>query len=293
MGTYKLAAARLNATQPAISARIVALEQHLNVKLFDRSGHRVALTPHGRRFLSYAEKLLAIRAEAQLEVGKSGELSGIVRIGAADTMAITWLPDFLVGLKAQFPNISPELTVGHSARLRDELVEQKIDIAFIVGPVSNPEIVNYPLCECPMVLAAAPSLGLHGRELNVRELNDIDILTFERLSQPYQSLRRDLRRAEVSARLNPISSLGTAVLLIKKGLGVGAVPLAAIEKELETGELELLHVDFHLTTLCFAICRRHGPSAPVVQAIAERALEFTTQLAPSKSINFIYQTECK
>ena len=76
MCTYQQAARRLNATQPAISARIVALEARLGVKLFDRSGHRVVLTPHGRSFLTYAEKLLEIRDEAQLEVGKGGELGG-------------------------------------------------------------------------------------------------------------------------------------------------------------------------------------------------------------------------
>lgn len=288
MGTYQQAAQRLNATQPAISARIVALEDRLGVKLFDRSGHRVALTPQGRNFLVYAEKLLEIRAEAQFEVGKGGDLGGVVRIGASDTMAITWLPDFLVGLGAQFPETTFELSVGPSVRLRDELINQQLDVGFIVGPVSNPEIINYPLCECPMVLAAAPTLGLHDRPLALKELEAINILTFERVTQPYQCLKRDLRAAGVSPRLNPISSLQTTVLLTRKGLGIGAVPLAAIEGDLRSGRLVLLDADLQLSTLRFVICHRDGLGAPALQAIVKSALSFIQTYGSSESINLVY-----
>ena len=51
LGTYRQAAERLNATQPTLSARIATLESRLGVALFDRTGHRVALTPEGRQFL--------------------------------------------------------------------------------------------------------------------------------------------------------------------------------------------------------------------------------------------------
>ncbi|ASM75626.1 HTH-type transcriptional regulator GltR (plasmid) [Pseudosulfitobacter pseudonitzschiae] len=288
MGTYQKAAQRLNATQPAISARIVALENWLGVKLFDRSGHRVALTPQGRKFLSYAEKLLEIRAEAQFEVGQGGELGGVVRIGASDTMATTWLPDFLVSLGTQFPETTFELSVGPSVRLRDELINQQLDICFIVGPVSNPEIVNHPLCECPMVLAAAPSLGLHNRRLALKELETVNILTFERVTQPFQDLKRDLRAAGVSPRLNPISSLQTIVLLTRKGLGIGAVPMAVVDEELRSDALKLLETEIQLSSLQFAICHRDGPDAPAMQTIVNSALAFTRAMGSAKSIKMIY-----
>ena len=210
MGTYQKAAQRLDETQPAISARIVALEDQLGAKLFDPSGHKVALTPRGRRFLAYAEKLLEIRSAALAEVGKGGEFGGVARIGASVTMAITWLPEYLVALGETFPQTTFEISVGPSVRLRDELVSQQLDIAYILGPVSNPEIVNHPHCECPMVLAAAPSLGLHDRPLTLRDLETVNILTFERVTQPFQGLKRDLRAAGVSPRLNIDSTIPAA-----------------------------------------------------------------------------------
>ena len=203
-------------------------------------------------------------------------------------MATTWLPDFLVELGAQFPETTFELSVGPSARLSDELVNQQLDIGFILGPVSNPEIINHPLCECPMVLAAAPSLGLHGRPLTLKELDAVNILTFERLTQPFQSLKRDLRAAGVSPRLNPISSLQTIVLLTRKGLGVGAMPKAVIDEELRSGALVLLDAEFQLSTLQFAICHRDGPGTPVVQVIVHSALAFIRTLENGNSIKLVY-----
>ena len=99
LGTFRQAAEQLNASQPTISARIAALEDHLRAQLFDRSGHRVALTPQGRLFLTYAETLLEIRAEAMSMVGGTEDLIGVIRIGAADTMSITWIPDFFSYLR--------------------------------------------------------------------------------------------------------------------------------------------------------------------------------------------------
>ncbi|TGT20329.1 LysR family transcriptional regulator, partial [Mesorhizobium sp. M4B.F.Ca.ET.172.01.1.1] len=112
---------QLNTTQPTISARIAALEDRLGVSLFDRSGHRVALTPQGRSFLRSAEKLLEIQAKALKRYGK-GELRGIVRIGASDTMAVIWIPPFLAALRAANPDAEFELHIGPSYRLRDELL---------------------------------------------------------------------------------------------------------------------------------------------------------------------------
>lgn len=288
LGTFQQAADRLNATQPAISARIATLESRLGVKLFDRSGHRVALTPHGRQFMVYAEKMLELRTLAELNVGRGGDVGGVIRIGASDTMAGSWMPDFLTGLSGQFPMATFEIQVGPSPRLRDELIAHQLDVGFIVGPVTSPELISQPICQCPMVLTAAPSLGLHGRRVHVHELEEVNILTFERMTQPHQMLRRDLRARGISARLNPISSLSTAVLLACKGLGVAALPLVAVEREIENGQLCRLEAELELSTLQFAVCYRGGPELPAISAIVDSALDFLKARGSSESIKIIY-----
>ena len=288
LGTYQKAAERLNATQPAITARILALEGHLNVRLFDRSGHRVVLTVQGHKFLTYAEKMLEAQAQAMFEMGQASHLQGFVRTGASDTLVVSWLPDFIVGLRATFPKMNVGMRVRASPLLHDDLLAQEIDIAFLIGPLQHPSVINHPLCECRMALVAAPELGLHERKLKAADLNGLDFLTFEKMTVPFQQLHRDLRKHRISARFNPISALHSIIVLTLKGLGVGAVPLVAVEKELANGDLKVLDAPFELQVQVFTVSYLSGPNQEMMEAIAQEALAFLDTLPPSESIKKIY-----
>ena len=272
LGTFGKAAAQLNTTQPAISARIASLEAELGAKLFDRTGHRVALTPQGRAFLKSAERLLVAQAEALAVFGKD-RLNGIVRVGASDTMAITWLPDFLAQLRVLYPSVTIELLVGPTYRLREGLLARDIDIAFVVGPLPDSEMINSLLCDCPVVLAAAPSMGLGGKQLNASQLAGVDVFTLERLTRPYQDLARLARLHGAKLRLSPINSLQTIVLLMRSGLGIGAVPLCVIEDELASGHLEILDTDLKMSDLRFTASYLQGPHAHIGEAFSRLATD--------------------
>jgi DNA-binding transcriptional LysR family regulator len=287
LGTFAKAAEQLNTTQPTISARIAALEDRLGVSLFDRSGHRVALTPEGRSFLRSAEKLLEIQAQVLTRYGK-GKLRGVVRLGASDTMAVTWIPPFLAELRTAHPDADFELHIGPSYRLREELLTRQIDIGFIVGAVSNPEMVSHLLCDCPTVFAAAPSLGLHGRQLLSADIDRLDIFTFERMTEPYQDLLRNLHRVDISPRINPINSLQTIILMVRNGLGIGTVPLASIEDDIADGSLMVLDAEFKLNDVRFTACYPQGPNKQVAETLTEHAMSFLKARGSSESIKILY-----
>lgn len=272
LGTFAKAAAQLNTTQPAISARIASLERELGAKLFDRAGHRVALTPQGRSFLKNAEKLLLLQSEALAGFAKD-RLNGIIRVGASDTMAITWLPDFLIQLRALYPLVSIELLVGPTYRLHQGLLARDIDVAFLVGPLPDSEVVNSLLCDCPVVLAAAPQMRLGGRQVAVAELGAFDVYTLERLTRPYQDLARLNRLHGAKLRLSPINSLQTVVLLVQKGLGIGAIPLCVIEDDVAGGRLEVVNTDLKMSDIRFTASYLQGPHAHVGEAFTTIATD--------------------
>jgi len=288
LGTYRQAAERLNATQPTLSARITALENRLRVTLFDRAGHRVALTPEGRQFLVYAEKLLQTRDEALHALGGGGDVSGIFRIGAADTMAITWIPDFLLYLREACPHAAFELNIAPSHQLREDLLQQRIDIAFMVGPVAHADIINVPLCSCPMVLTASPSLGLPKGKVSIDTLARYEVYTFDRLTRPYHQLRQHLNETGRSMiHLNPINSLQAIVLMVEKGLGAGAVPLCVVEDRIASGTLVEVRSEILLPDIHFTIGYVAGPGVNAPAAVSALALEHLRALGSTKSIEII------
>jgi DNA-binding transcriptional LysR family regulator len=288
LGTFAQAAERLNATQPAVSARIAALERSLGVILFDRSGHRVALTHEGRAFLQTAERLLQVEAQF-LAASRSGKLTGTLKIGVADTIAISWFPDFLVELRATSPNVVVELRVGSSYRLREELITRQIDIAILVGPLSEPTVQNHLLCDCPMVFVSSPALQLHGRRLTLADLESYDIYTFERLTRPFQSLARQITEVGSALRLSPIGSLYTNILLVRKGLGVGAVPKCVVDEDIAERRLMLLDVDFAINDVRFVAAYLRGPDSTIAEAVADLVRGFLKRIAVTDSIKVLYE----
>lgn len=288
LGTYQAAAERLHTTQPTISARIAALETALNTRLFDRSGYRVSLTPEGRRFLPFAEQILELQTEASLNIQSREDLSGMVRIGTSDTMVSSWLPDFLLALGVSHPKIGVELFVRSSPLLRDDLLNHAIDLAFLIGPLSNPAVVNRQFCECAMGFVAAPSLDLGGRALKEADLRGANFLTFEKLTTPFQDLNRRLKQAGIIAKLNPITALHSIVILTRKGLGIGYLPLTSVEEDLAEGRLEMLDLPLETPPIQFTVSYLDGPHRPLVEMISDAALDFLKASSPSKFIKILY-----
>ncbi|PWT91043.1 MAG: hypothetical protein C5B56_04445 [Proteobacteria bacterium] len=89
-GSFAAAAARLNATQSTISARIRELEESLGVQLFDRTQRKAKLTAKGRGLVAYAHSAIELFSEIQRQLGSPQAQTGIVRVGVAELVAVTW-----------------------------------------------------------------------------------------------------------------------------------------------------------------------------------------------------------
>ncbi|MFC6638926.1 LysR family transcriptional regulator [Sulfitobacter sediminilitoris] len=145
LGGFRKAAERLHLSQPAVSTRIANLEDELRVPLFERGPGDLVLTKHGTLLLSYAEQMLFVEEEIKQRVANPSEAEGLFRVGASETIAQSWLPDFLKAFSQQYPRVNVDLTVDISLNLRAALLERRLDLAFLMGPVSEFTVENVPL----------------------------------------------------------------------------------------------------------------------------------------------------
>ena len=122
LGSFRGAAQKLNTTQPAISHRIAQLEAEVGAKLLTRESRNVAPTLRGRQLLVYAEKILAMRAEMLASLRDAEAVRGVIRLGVAETIVHTWLPDFIKEVHRIYPNLSIEIEVDISPSLRARLL---------------------------------------------------------------------------------------------------------------------------------------------------------------------------
>jgi DNA-binding transcriptional LysR family regulator len=278
LGSFRGAALKLNTTQPAISQRIAHLENELGVKLLQRSKHSTLPTPSGRQMMLYAEKLLGMRSAMLAAVRDRSAIQGVLRLGVAETIVHTWLTRLIANVNSQYPNLSLEIEVDISPNLRERLLAQEIDLAFLVGPLTAPTICNRILCDYPVGFFASPSLGIGEGVLTVYDLARYPIITFPRKTRPYEQVRLLFSQPDVpSIRLHASASLATVIHMAVEGLGIAVIPTAIIERELQDGRLLLLSTDLQVPDLSFSASWIASPDTSAVELVAELAVKLAQE----------------
>ena len=272
LGSFRGAAQKLNTTQPAISQRIAQLEREVGVRLLQRDRRMVLPTPSGRQMMVYAEKLIGLRSEMLAVVGDRSAMRGVLRLGVAETIVHTWLPQLIKSVNQAYPNLSLEIEVDITPNLRARLLAQEIELAFLVGPLAASTVRNRTLCDYSVGFLASPSLGLGKETLSLRDLAKFPIITFPRKTQPYEAVRSLFNRPELPPiRLHASASLATVIHMAIAGLGIAVIPTAIVERELADKRLQLLSTDLELTPLTFSASWLTSPDTVAVERVAELA----------------------
>jgi DNA-binding transcriptional LysR family regulator len=280
--SFRAAADHLNLTQPAVSARIQQLEQDLGARVFLREVRNAELTPAGRRLLTYAERYMALEQDILASFADTTPLAQTVRLGASETIVSTWLPDFLNRLGQAHPGLSFDLSVDSTGNMRDALVAREIDIAFLMGPVSEVSVTNTDLCQFEMIFAATPDIAAQHPRWRLADVAARTVLTFAPDTRPSRELREVLKpHARGALDMTTSSSMGALIRLALSGYGVCAMPRAVIASELASGQLCALDTDFSLPPIAFtASFVSSSPISALMTSIASDARAF---LAPSLS----------
>lgn len=273
LGSFRAAAEKLNTTQPTISQRIAALERDLSVCLFKRGAYGVELTAKGQEMLSYAERLLQVRREMVQAAREEQVMSGAMRIGVAETIVQTWLPSLIERVHALYPALVLEIEVDTSLMLRTDLMERKIHLAFLIGPILDSRTENLPLCSYPLAWVASPTLKLSKEPLTLKQVASLPVITYPSTSNPYLSVREMLVRAGIdSPRMYGSASLSMIVRMTLDCIGVAVITPVFLDKELASGALRLLEVEADpLPELSFTATWMSGPESYAARVIAQLA----------------------
>ncbi len=220
LGGVRKAAEQMNISQPAVSSRISSLETFLGASLFTRGSTGVRLTKQGVLLRAHAEQIAALVERIKADVMPSETVSTLLRLGVAETIAQTWLPAFLTRLHRTFPKLKIEVSVDISVNMREMLLDRSLDLAIMMGPVSDYSADNLDL----------PTFQLDWyRPLDMAEpdLSTTPVITYNRNSRPHRELTRELHeRYGHTAQIFPTNSLSTGFEMVASGLGVGIFPIA-------------------------------------------------------------------
>ena len=139
---FARAAESLGKTQPALTVHVQRLEADLGVRLLERSGRQVHLTPAGEILLPYAEKILTDTAEARLRMTEvHGGSIGVVRIGVIPTIAAHFLPAVFKEFESRFPQVTVLLREESTTPLLTALLHGgEADLSIALRPLPSDDL---------------------------------------------------------------------------------------------------------------------------------------------------------
>lgn len=247
--SFTKAAETLHMTQPAVTFQVRQLEDHFDTRLFDRTHNRVALTEAGRKAYEYAEEIFSLYAEMENTVKElTGDVSGVLTMGASTTIAEYMLPALLRGFTMEFPDINLKLKVSNTEGIVSMVENSMIDLGVVEGPVSNKNLLVEVCRIDQLVVVVPPDHPLAERESVAME----EIMNYPFICREEGSGTRDVIMDYMLAlgldrnNLNVWLELGSPESIkgaVEAGMGVSIVSIATLEKELRLGSLVAVKLD--------------------------------------------------
>ena len=225
-GGMSRAAKKLNTVQSNVTRRIRTLESELNVSLFNRTGRGVSLTPAGEQLLPFAIRVARLIDEAARAISDDGRPKGSLVVGSLETTAALRLTPFLSQFVADFPEVDFSLKTGTSRELVEDVLEHRLEGAFVCGPVHHPDLLQRKMYQERLVLLTArreTSLGAYLRK------NDLRMVVL-RAGCSYRLILESwlAHRGIVGVRILEFGTLEAIISCVEAGLGMTLLPEALV-----------------------------------------------------------------
>ncbi|MEM8877943.1 MAG: LysR family transcriptional regulator [Pseudomonadota bacterium] len=235
-GGIRRASEHMHLSQPAVTARIQKLEQTLGTAVFERVSGRLVLTKRGEALVRYAEQHAQLNQMILRDVAEPADIDLHLRLGVSETIVQAWLPDFVACLRSAYPKLAVDISVDISVNLREALLNRSLDLAILMGPVSEFSVDNVAVPDFPLGWFAPTSLDLPDDPAAL--FRSTSVVTYARNTRPYRELRTALlERYGPGISMFPSSSLSACFRLVAAGLGVGALPHALAHGDLAAGRI--------------------------------------------------------
>lgn len=247
--SFTKAAESLHMTQPAVTFQVRQLEEQFNTRLFDRTHNRINLTEAGERVHHYAKQIFELYSRMEGDVrALTGEVSGVVILGASTTVAEYMLPPLLGAFKRKFPDVVIRLRVSNTDGIVAMVEDNEIDLGVVEAPVSNKSLV-VEVCRIDKLVAVLPpEHELAGRA----SLPVADVLKYPFIAREEGSGTREvtfdyLRGAGLEpANLTLVMELGSPESIkgaIEAGMGISILSRSTIGKELQLRTLTCVELE--------------------------------------------------
>jgi DNA-binding transcriptional LysR family regulator len=238
LGSFSSAGEAMHMSSQLVGKHVQTLEQHLGVRLLNRTTRRHHLTEIGA---SYYERVKVILAEVDSAEGLAAETRAIprgrLRVNAPVTFGVHALAPRLPEYLAANPEVTVDLSLSNGYV---DAIDEGFDIVFRIGELSDSSLIARALAPYRLVLCAAPAyLERHPPIHTIDDLSKHECLGFSHTElRTHWTLDGPEGRVTIPVTGRFMANHGEAMLAIAKAaMGIMLQPLELVQAELDAGHL--------------------------------------------------------
>ncbi|TCP97309.1 DNA-binding transcriptional LysR family regulator [Cricetibacter osteomyelitidis] len=225
-----------------LSHKINQLEQHLGLRLLNRTTRKLELTEAGQIYFERAAKIVEEARLAHQQLGDLLEnLSSVLRM----SLPVDFANRFIVPLLPEFQRRYPQLQIEFDVTPRNvDLISEPFDLVIRIGEQPNSNLISRKLTTFDGGLYASPSyIAKRGEPQTPRELPDHQVLLF-RTAEWQLSNGNESHSLQLQGQYRT-NSLGMLEQLAIQGLGIALLPHRTARFYTEQAQLCPLLPDWH------------------------------------------------
>ncbi|MEN8205632.1 MAG: LysR family transcriptional regulator [Pseudomonadota bacterium] len=245
-GSLTAAANRIGKSLPSVVRLLAALEESLQVRLFNRTTRRIALTEEGRFYLERCRKILAELDESEQALSQDQvEPHGTITLTAPVRFGEMHVTPSLTRFLEQYQRVTVNLMLLDRVV---NLLDEGIDMAVRIAHLEDSSLIAKPVGEIHQVVCASPALldKSGGTPSHPEQLSDLPCVHFTGISaNPVWHFQDNGKRLDVPINGSFIcNQVSVSVDACVAGLGFGLFLNYQVRPWVERGELQVILGDY-------------------------------------------------
>ena len=242
-GSLSAAAESLYITQPAVTKGIQRLQEHYEIKLFNRFGKKMALTDAGEALFGIAESIFELESQAEESLRDFQQRKrGFIRILSSESFGSYYLPFILNRFSRENPKIRIAMEILPTELIVEKTATLSNDIGFISYPVPHKKLLAREVLEDSYQIIVPADHPFAGKTvITPQDLSGQSLIVHEKGSAPRKSTEEFIRRHSINVSIPMELSNNEAIkTAVEEGIGVAIITRRVVSKEIGMGRLRAI-----------------------------------------------------
>ncbi|HKQ22928.1 MAG TPA: LysR family transcriptional regulator [Burkholderiales bacterium] len=243
-GSFSAVARELGTIQPTVSKQLTALEEHLGVRLLNRTTRQLSPTEAGRKYYDRCRHILDEVTDLETSVADlQTRTTGLLRINAPVAFGQLFMLPLVFRFRRKYPGLAVDLTLND--RFVD-LVQEGVDVAIRFGDLADSQVVARRVGAVTRVCVASPEyLHSRGTPRSPADLSAHNCITYNYLFSnewQFEGPQGPLSvRVKGDFRANSALTIRAAAL---EAIGIAHMPVVFVQDDIDKGTLTQVLADY-------------------------------------------------